>query len=132
MNIAKDATVTVRLTQELKVAIQKEAARRNVKTSDFLETAIKRELRRTVDNHNLSDLLDIQDYVQKIIDAYTDVSSEVEELPSVEDYVQKVYDVQSERGYVLDGFVHRCAHAVGMSYNDFLRYIDGDLVDIVK
>ena len=132
VNIAKDAIITTRVESELKKAVKEEATRRKISMNDLVETAINRELHRGANKDNLADLYSIGEYVYSIIDSYSDVAPDVEELPDVEQYVSQVYDIQSDRGYVTDGLIHRYAKEVGMSYNDFLQCIDGSKVTIRK
>lgn len=132
VNIAKDAILTTRVESELKKAVKEEATRRKISMNDLVETAIKRELHRGANKDNLADLYSIGEYVYSIIDRYSDVAPDVEELPDVDYYVSQVYDIQARRGYVQEGLIHRYAKLLGMSYNEFLKSIDGSRVTIVK
>ena len=132
VDIAKDAILTTRVERELKKAVKKEATRRKITMNDFVETALQRELHRGANKDNLAELCAIRDFVQGTIDSYSDVAPDVEELPDVDYYVSQLYDIQARRGYVQDGLIHRYAKLLGVSYNEFLKAIDGSRVTIVK
>ena len=132
IHIVKNARISLRVPHELKKEFKTEAVRRNMSLNDYLVGAGMRELRRSGNNDNVSDLLLIRDFVQERIDDYVDTNPNVVENPSLEEYLQMVYDIQKRKGYVLDGVITRYAKLAGVTRSEFLTALDGTRVTITK
>lgn len=132
VKIPKSEFITIRLTPELKKAIEKEAARMHITKSEYMKRAALHYIHRSVNQDTLACLTDVLQYVASQLEEYVDVAEvEDEEIHDINYYLEKVYTIQQRKGYITDGLVTHYARLSGVTRQEFLEHVDGKKVTIM-
>jgi hypothetical protein len=123
----KDQFISMRVTQEMKKAIQEESSRRGITQNELMERAVKMYLWRNQNQETLLQLQEIQSFIEKKIQEYDMVPPPEDTTP---DYIEKVYTHQEKRGYVTWGLIKHYAKLSHVTPKELLEKIDGKRITI--
>ena len=132
--MAKEGYLNVRITNELKKAAIKDAKKRGIKLSKYVETALIHELNNKSEDGTIHELKSIQKFINKRIEEL-----EVQNKDEYDDYVDKDLDnaiqdinhLQNTFGYVTEGVVKRNAKIAGLTFEEFLQVLKENNVEIL-
>lgn len=124
--------LTTKVRLELKQAAIKDAKKRGITLSKYIENALIHELNKNGNDGTVHELEQIRDSIDERIRELKVDEEEQESMESAIDRsVQDVDSLQRKFGYVTEGVVRRDAELAGLTFNEFLEILKDYGVEIV-
>lgn len=125
--------LTTKVRLELKQAAIKDAKKRGITLSKYVENSLIHELNKNGTDGTVHELEQIRDSIDERIKELKIDEKEKEELMEspIDRSVQDVDSLQRKFGYVTEGVVHRNAELAGLTFEEFLGTLKEYGIEIV-